>query len=369
MKILFCGTYMSPEYVKNFNCASEAANNFQNNLLLELKQTNEIQVLSYLGFPKEGKWHSAIEKSMQIQGIHYVARHGMVSRFTGLIKYYCKLLQLLPKTDWVLLYNYYYINFLIIPIAKIFGKKTALILADHSEASDYSSWLRKSIAAKVERDFQRFDKLIILSQSLYQKIQHPAKLYFPGALSLSAYQDFSLKPAMEIRVLYSGLLNEVTGIDIYLEAIRMVKNPNVRFMFTGRGALKSMIDKAAQQDNRIVYLGFLSRDEYYHLLNSVDIVINPRNMSLNENKNNFPSKIMEYLASGRRILSTRFPGYQDFEQCIRFCDSTPQAIAAELQRVLEYNDERDNVFLINRKFATQFDWSVQARRIVDFLRS
>lgn len=360
---------MLPKVVKKFQYASEAANNFQDNLLIELKKNHEVQVLSYLGFPKEDQWTADIEREMLQEGIQYISRQGLFSRFTGLIFYYLKFLRMAYQTDYILLYNYYYINFLILPLARLLRKKTALILADHSGKGDYSSWIRKRIAVKTEQDYYKFDKLIILSKHLYQKMSHPNKLHFPGALRLSAYRDFSLKTTKETRVLYAGLLNRVTGIDLYLSAIRQVTDRNVQFLFTGRGPLKTTIEAAAKRDNRILYLGFLSREAYYQLLDDVDIVINPRNMHLPENQNNFPSKIMEYLASGRRILSTRFPGYEDFEPYITFCGSDSREIAEGLLHILGQSEECDKVFQANRRFAAQFDWSVQVKRITDFLGS
>lgn len=369
MNILFCGSYMPPEHVQYFKYSSEAGNNFQHNLIKKFKESNQIEILSYIGFPMESKYVYALKESLQKTGIHSVLRKGLLSRISGLFLYYVKFLQLVRKCDVVILYNYYYINFLIVTIARFLHVKTVLIIADHTEAGEYTSKSRCWLAQQAEKDYLKFDALIILSKQLYKKTCHKKKLLFPGAINYSAFNDFQLKQRDMVRVLYSGLLNEVTGIDLLLKAIHDVSSKQVQFVFTGRGSMTIVVEQMSQSDKRILYKGFISRDEYYRLLNDVDIVINPRNMNLRENANNFPSKIMEYLASGRIILSTRFAGYEDFTENIKFADSTVESITKGLGLLIEQKSTiAAGYFKENRLKAQSYDWDIQTKRIEEFMK-
>lgn len=370
MKILFCGSYMPPNQIKYFNDSSEAANNFQFNLINNLSKNNRIEILSYIGFPITKDLSQKLIKSLKSEKINYIIRYGFLSRIVNFIHYYMKFIKLITKCDTVLLYNYYYINLFILPISKFFNKKTILIVADYTEISEYNCLTRKTLAKITKKDYLKFDKLIILSNDLYKNLAHKNKLFFPGAIGWNKFEKFSLKNSEKIRILYSGLLNEVTGVDLLLDAIKKVSLDNIEFIFTGRGAMQSDVQNLSKEDRRVLYKGFVSRDQYYELLDSVDIVVNPRNMNLQQNQNNFPSKIMEYLASGRIIVSTKFSGYRDFYDCIEFTESKPDDIAEKIEKIIKGKDkiyDREEVFDRNRRKAQLFDWSLQTEKIEEFI--
>ena len=92
-------------------------------------------------------------------------------------------------------------------------------------------------------------------------------------------------------------------------------------------------------------------------------MVNPRNMNLPENENNFPSKIMEYLATGKPIISTRFPGWEKYNKYIAFCESTVEG----LQNALETSDAGRDREKEQRKFAAGFLWSNQVKKIQSLL--
>ena len=369
MKILFCGTYMPPALIARFRYASEAANNFCGKLLEELRHGNEVQVLSFYGFPKEDHWSNAVEEEISAQGIDFVTRTGPISRITGFFRYQWKVFRLMRNMDYVLLYNYYWIYYGILFFARLLGVRTALIVADHSGVESHASPLRRFLVRWTERDYGRFDRLVFLSRHLYETFPHRNKLFFPGAVRMADYAGFRHEVKEKCRFLYAGLLNEVTGVDLYLEAIRLLDMPEAEFHFTGRGPLEDAVREAARRDARIVCHGFVSREEYYALLAGADIVVNPRNMGLPENKNNFPSKIMEYLASGRIVVSTRFAGWEDFAQHIFFVETSAAGLWQGLLKACAARREGAQYFEKNRAFVSQYDWSRQVERLIAFLRS
>lgn len=359
---------MLPENIKYCGHSSEAGNNFQHNLLKNLQRNCHIEVLSYLGFPTEKENWEMVEKVLKKSTIHYVLHKDIKSRVIEFFAYYYKFLRLIRQSDLILLYNYHYINFFVLFFTSLFHKKAVLIIADHTGHQEYSSVLRRYLAYRAEKDYVKFDALIILSKELFGKIEHKRKLFFPGAIDYQAFADFSFKRHKTIRILYAGLLNEVTGIDLFLSAIKRIFCDDVEFVFTGRGPMREEILEQARSDHRIVYKGFISREAYYELLNDVDIVINPRNMQLQENQNNFPSKIMEYLASGRLILSTRFAGWEDFTEHVEFVESKAEDIATCLEKLIrDYPENARACFERNRLKAQSFDWRIQIKRIERFI--
>ena len=168
--------------------------------------------------------------------------------------------------------------------------------------------------------------------------------------------------------MYSGSLEKVSGIDMYIEAIKKINLTNIEFVFTGKGDLVDQI--IAQSDSRIKYKGMVSEKEYYKLLEEANILVNSKNMNLLENKNNFPSKILEYIASGRTIISTKFSGKEKFDENIVFTESNSSDLACNIINVVN-NYERSymDYYKLNINKANEFTWQKQVKKINNFIKS
>ncbi|MBE3128183.1 MAG: glycosyltransferase, partial [Actinobacteria bacterium] len=153
-------------------------------------------------------------------------------------------------------------------------------------------------------------------------------------------------------------------IDIYLKTIKLIKDKEIRFVFSGKGEMEDFLIERSREDSRIEYVGFLDEEAYLSLLSEANILINPRNMDLPQNQNNFPSKILEYLGTGKIIISTKFPNYQEFEENIFFCEANAQDIADKIEFVVKnYDNIYKKQYVINRKEAHKYDWTIQSKKI------
>lgn len=116
-----------------------------------------------------------------------------------------------------------------------------------------------------------------------------------------------------------------------------------------------------KEDERIVFLGCIPYPEYLNELKSADVLVNPRNMNLPENDNNFPSKIMEYLAAGKTIVSTRFPGWERFSDYIFFTESSVTGMKDCMLKAASDDAQIRNKR--NRQLAEKFIWGNQIKKI------
>lgn len=103
-------------------------------------------------------------------------------------------------------------------------------------------------------------------------------------------------------VLYSGSLGRRYGIVDLLEAFHGISNPDYRLWICGNGDGKVDVEKFAKIDSRIVYKGMLHRKEVIKLQKAATLLINPRKSNAEYTKYSFPSKTMEYMASGTPTL-------------------------------------------------------------------
>ena len=372
LQFLFCGSYIPPELTKELEYCSEAGNNLQHNLIKEIAELHKVKILSYIGYPVTALQKDILCRKLNEVAIEHVVCRNGIGRILNFFQYYRGLLCNIKNADIILLYNYHYLQFFIPVICRIAGKTTAVIIADYTDELEQKGVLRKLIARHTELAYRKFSKAIILSRDFFDRFQGREKLFFPGAVKYDEYCDFIPHPVAgrNIRVLYSGVFEYVTGVDLLLEAIKKIQIQNVEFIFSGRGALEGAIQEAAKGDKRIRLEGFLPRDEYYRLLDSADILVNPRNMNFQQNANNFPSKMLEYLAAGKCIVSTRFAGYRGFgDYRINYVDSDSSSIADGIvDAICGIDGCQKEIFMHNHVYAKRFDWHSQALRILDFLQ-
>lgn len=142
------------------------------------------------------------------------------------------------------------------------------------------------------------DSFILFSPLMTERI----KVNKPYDVIEGLYQASSkqTKPAKEryTTVLYTGNLDSRYGIMTLLEAFHSIDDPNYRLWLCGDGNSVENIKQYEQNDGRIKYWGAISRDEVLELQQRATMLVNPRSSREEYTRYSFPSKTMEYLASG-----------------------------------------------------------------------
>lgn len=121
--------------------------------------------------------------------------------------------------------------------------------------------------------------------------------------------DFDYKqPRIPCSILYTGSLNPVFGISRLLEAFQGIDDPRYQLWICGAGGEQAQVEAAAAEDPRITYYGYLPKQEIMKLQAKCDILVNPRSSEGTYTKYSFPSKTMEYLLSGSKVVMYRLEG-------------------------------------------------------------
>lgn len=124
----------------------------------------------------------------------------------------------------------------------------------------------------------------------------------------------------EMIILYTGDLSQVYGITNLLNAFIRLKGENLRLIICGKGDMENYIKECAEIDKRIDYRGLVMRDEVVKLQQTAFLLVNPRNNDNEYTKYSFPSKTMEYFASGTPTLLCQLDGIptEYFEYCYSY---------------------------------------------------
>lgn len=352
MKILFLGSFISDEFAEKIGDLSAAGNQFQYNLYYSLSKDNETCALCYL--PIHFKRTKAINDRLLKENIEI-----FLPKEKNLIREFYKIkvrIRELGKTaDCIISYNVQY------PWLHIRSKtQKVLILADYTPVREEKGLLKKIYAYLIKKSFKQYDKIVVLSEGSKQYVQSSQECtVIHGCIKWENFQNFR-KPYKNTNIvfLYSGVLNRITGVDLLLKAFMKTDNANYRLVLCGQGKeLDEQIKKAIEIDPRISFIGYVPKKKYLHLLESANVVINPRNMSYQQNIYNFPSKILEYLASGRIIVSTKFRGWEEFRENINFVESDVESLFRGLERAADLvcSDET-RIYEKNRACARTLTW-------------
>lgn len=363
MKIVICGPAIDESMEKKLYGASPAAGRFLKNMIKALNNNGYKTVKAiYVSYPVRDK--SVYTDIPESEDIYYFKDSGILNSIINFRK------DLLKKTkcgDIIVFYNMSYVYF---GLTKKIIKKGAfpvLILADHTGYHEEVRIEKKVLAYLYEKEFKKFESVISLADYDQDRFSKSAKIeIMRGGINFDYFQNISAPHYDEkITIMYAGLLSKVTGVDVLLKAMEFIPNKNIVLLVSGKGDLEETVKVAEKYDSRIHYLGFMNSEDYYNTLNKVNIFVNPRNMKLAQNRNNFPSKILEYIATGRCIISTPFSGKSEFENLIEWYEGEHRELAEKIIEVIgRYPDIYQETYNRNRRAAKNYDWNVQALKII-----
>ena len=168
--------------------------------------------------------------------------------------------------------------------------------------------------------------------------------------------------------LYLGTINEEYGIKEMVDAF--IGFPEAQLWLGGSGDAVPYVKQVCKKYDNIKYLGFISGEEMIKVMDECDYLINPRKPTGTYTLYSFPSKTMEYLASGKPSIMYKLEGIPDeYDEYINYL-SVNRPIREQLSAMFACNYEdmlckakRGCEFVRNCKNA-----NVQTKRIVDFLK-
>lgn len=114
-------------------------------------------------------------------------------------------------------------------------------------------------------------------------------------------------------VLYTGNLREKYGIEPLIEAVRQLncEKGNYELWICGQGELAEKISAIAKESPWLKYLGYVTPPKLYDVFAEATVLVNPRQNNMAYTRYSFPSKTLEYLASGKPIIAYKLDGIPD----------------------------------------------------------
>ena len=111
-----------------------------------------------------------------------------------------------------------------------------------------------------------------------------------------------------IKIVYAGGLQSSFGIGQFVTDFSQNTDDRLRLIICGAGDEEEYIRRMAAVDNRIEYKGQVLPSEVSDILKEADILINTRLNDSEYTKYSFPSKNIEYLMTGKRVVACMLDG-------------------------------------------------------------
>lgn len=172
-------------------------------------------------------------------------------------------------------------------------------------------------------------------------------------------------------IVYAGGLEPDYGVELLIQAFSYIKDTSIRLVFYGKGSYSNQLISAAKIDHRIIVNEFVPAEKVGPILRNASVLINPRLSNKNFTRYSFPSKLMEYLASGRPVITTRLSSIPNdyFDYMYFIDDESPEGLANMLVNIRAKSSIELKEFGSSaREFVlTKKNHKVQGMRIVDFI--
>lgn len=235
----------------------------------------------------------------------------------------------------------------------------------------------KSIDHKaIRRELKKCDKFVLFSEHMRENLSLTKEQYIvmEGCVKCEESDNEIVceKDEERICLLYSGVLNHGYGIDKLLDAFSLIEGEQFELKLIGSGSMVPDIEKAAENDSRINYIGHVFDrkllKKYQREADLLLCMISPENKAT---KYCFPSKLFEYLVSGNPTLAFRLEGvgseYYEFIQA--FDDISPEGIANTITRLAQLSrEERDIIGRKAKEFIVKNKNNyVQGERILNYV--
>lgn len=196
--------------------------------------------------------------------------------------------------------------------------KTIVVIPDlpqymFSSKSKIRSFLKEIDYKVIISLLEKSDGYVVLSEHMIDAlgISKPYTVLEGIADDMDDHLSTEKKISSQKYILYAGGLDKEYGIETLIEEFLKIEGHDCELWLCGEGDYVEEIRKAASGNKKIKYLGFVDRETLNDIMSGAVLLVNPRSAKDEYTKYSFPSKTMEYLASGIPVMMEKLEGIPD----------------------------------------------------------
>lgn len=251
---------------------------------------------------------------------------------------------------------------------------TIYVFDTHRGATEHMPFLRKHALECFfwlgRQVLKTVDAVVVLNDAAPSELNLPKRvvvhLSAVGATSMPI--ERSERSLRTFKVVYAGSLEPYNGIGQLLDAMDLVSE-DIRLEILGDGSMAEVVAERASRDHRIEYLGRVQHSVVVARIREADVLISLRDLGHPVSRFSFPSKLVEYMASGVPVITSDLLRSADFRRAVVVVRALePECIADAILRARRSPSHlRGNARRARDYVATHHDWLVIARNLYEFL--
>lgn len=232
------------------------------------------------------------------------------------------------------------------------------------------------IAGKVNAWYSSlFNKYILLTEQMNEVVNPKGCPH----LIMEALCDYSLEMENKVKVekeyprtvIYAGGISEVYGLKMLAEGFLKANVENAKLVYYGQGPYVDEYKELCEKYPNLEYRGIVTNEIIVEEERRASLLVNPRFTTEEFTKYSFPSKNMEYMASGTPLLTTNLPGMpkEYLSYVFLFQEETVDGYAEAIRKTLSHSElelrefgNKASQFVLSKKNNVQ-----QGLRVLNFI--
>lgn len=331
MDVIYISSACNPNKVEEINKTSikklEVSGVKFHNLLMQGLSKNDVNVISLIGLPISKKtnkkifWKKNVEKCDNIMyhqvGFINIPVLKQITVAIGIMRNYITYAKRNQDICTIIDASYVTVMPFILLANKFLRTKIIGIVADiydymcnvnnnNGKCKSVSNWFKQ----KNQKMYLKMDGFILLTEQMNEVINLNNKPY----IVIEGCSDYDMKNVNVCKknpknvIMYAGKLAEKFGIKLLVEGFKQANLEDSELWIYGDGEEKEYVEKETMTNTNIKYMGMVSNDEIVKAQLSASLLVNTRPTNNEYTKYSFPSKNIEYMASGTPMLTTKLPG-------------------------------------------------------------
>jgi len=233
-------------------------------------------------------------------------------------------------------------------------------------------FMSKLIRIPIEKyTISKIKNIIVCSPAMESLVSNMtnSKIYvIPNGINLEDADDIQLLELNHPSILFMGVLWNVKGVDLLLNAIPFIKKsmPNIYIYIIGTGPeeenLKDIVKKLDTREN-VEFLGYISEDKKYSYIKSVDGCVFPSILEP------FGIVLLEAMVCGKPVVASDVGGIpyvvEKGKTGLLFECGNVEDLAEKVIFLLEDKELREKMGEAGRKRAEEFTWDKIAEQTVE----
>lgn len=230
---------------------------------------------------------------------------------------------------------------------------------------------------KAKNDLPKYDSYLLLTEEMNKVVNKNGKPY----IVLEGHCDDNMaqkENKLELKshpkvAMYAGGIHREYGIERIVNAFIRGKFRDWELHIYGDGNYENDLRELTAKVSNVKYFGVQANSVIVENELKATILLNPRLTNEEYVKYSFPSKTMEYMASGTPLCTTRLPGMPSeyYPYVYFFDDESEDGMLATLKDILGKSEEVHHEFGKKaKKFVLAEKTNVkQAKKLLDFIET